>query len=64
MSQTERIRRHLEAGKTLTQLQAYDKFNCTRLAGRVHDLREDGMAIISERVKRNGKTFARYRVAA
>lgn len=63
MTQNERIRKHLESGRWISPLQALNRYGCFRLAGRVHDLREDGMAIISERVKRNGKTFARYRAA-
>ena len=64
MSQTERIRRHLESGKGLTPLEALKRYGCFRLGARVWELKREGMAIISERVRRNGKTFARYRVAA
>lgn len=63
MTQTDRIRRHLERGKSITPLEALNRYRCLRLAARVNELREDGMAIITERVTHNGKTYASYRVA-
>lgn len=59
-SQNEQIKAHLEAGKSLTAIEALHLFGCLRLSGRIHDLKEAGMNIHSERVKRNGKHIAEY----
>jgi hypothetical protein len=63
MTQTDRIRRHLERGKSITPLEALSRYGCFRLGARIWDLRREGMAILSERVTRKGKTFSSYRVA-
>lgn len=60
-SQTKQIRRHLEAGNTLTALQALNLFNCLRLSGRIHELRHDhDLPVHSEIVSVNGKHVAQY----
>jgi len=59
-SQSNRIARHLLAGKTLTPLGALRLFDCFRLGARIYDLRRAGMPIESATVKRKGKRFARY----
>ena len=61
MSQCADIRAHLEAGYSLTALEALERFKCFRLAARIADLRRDGMRIDSENVfDDNGKNYARY----
>ena len=60
MSQLKQIEAHLKEGKTLTPLEALDKFRCFRLAARVSDLRNRGIPIEVEMVKDSGKTYARY----
>ncbi|HAZ00692.1 MAG: hypothetical protein A2W90_14540 [Bacteroidetes bacterium GWF2_42_66] len=60
MSQNEQIRRHLEAGKTITPLDALRQFNCLRLGARIHNLKKCGMVIHSRLVNHNGKRFAEY----
>ncbi|HAQ21135.1 MAG TPA: hypothetical protein DCR40_18160 [Prolixibacteraceae bacterium] len=62
-SQNEQIRKHLEAGKKITPLEALEQFNCLRLGARIHNLKGMGMAICSELVERNGKRFAEYSLA-
>lgn len=63
-SQNAAIRRHLEAGNSITPLEALDKFNCLRLGARIYNLIHDyGMAIKTELVAENGKRFARYSLA-
>jgi hypothetical protein len=60
-SQNEQIRAHLESGKTLTALDALQRFNCLRLSGRIHNLRHiHGLPISSRLVERNGKHVAEY----
>lgn len=61
MSQTKQIQRHLEKGKSLTPIQALNKFGCFRLAARIADLRNDGMNIKTTIVKlKNKKQIAKY----
>lgn len=44
------IRRHLEAGKTITSLEALKAFSCFRLAARIDELKNAGMLIDSRPV--------------
>lgn len=61
MSQTTQIQRHLEKGKSLTAIQALNKYGCFRLAARIADLRNDGMNIKTTIVKlKNNKQIASY----
>lgn len=63
MSQTTQIQRHLEKGKSLTAIQALNKFGCFRLAARIADLRNDGMNIKTTIVKlKNNKHIATYSI--
>ena len=41
-------------------MNALSLFGCARLAARIDDLRNMGHIIITEDVKQDGKTFARY----
>lgn len=50
MNQNQVILEYLKTGKTLTPLQALNKFGCFRLAARVYSLRQDGWPILSERL--------------
>jgi len=62
-SQNAKIRAWLEAGNTLTQLQALKLFGCFRLASRIHDLRDRGLNIIKQMVTGdNGKRYAQYQL--
>ena len=61
MSQTTKIQKHLEKGKSLTAIQALNKYGCFRLAARIADLRNDGMNIKTTIVKlKNNKHIATY----
>jgi hypothetical protein len=44
-SQRAAIARHLKSGKSLTALEALNKFGCLRLAARCYDLKQQGMSI-------------------
>lgn len=50
-NQTKRIREWLKSGKTLTSIQAYDMWGCTRLASRIYFLRSKGMMIETKMVR-------------
>jgi hypothetical protein len=57
-SQRAAIARHLKAGRSLTALEALQKFGCLRLAGRIFELKQQGADIHNYRVKvPNGKTW-------
>lgn len=64
MSQNARILNHLKQGKTITQAQAAELFDCWRLAPRIHELRGKGYKIETvEKQSRNAR-FAQYRLKA
>ena len=62
MSQNQLILEHLLSGKSLTPLDALNKFGCFRLSGRVWDLKRQGFNIKTENVIKNGKHFAEYSI--
>lgn len=64
-SQAGNIQKYLEEGNSITSAEAYEKFGCTRLSGRIFELRKRGFNIITEMVE--GRTrygnycqYARY----
>jgi hypothetical protein len=65
--QMKAIKDYLLAGNTITSMEAYDKFGCTKLPSRISDLRKSGLDIQTIMVE--GKTrygtparYARYRL--
>jgi Helix-turn-helix domain len=48
------ILKHLERGQSLTALNALNLYGTLRLAARIHELREAGYAIKSEKVPLRG----------
>lgn len=62
-SSTQRLRRWILSGKSITPLQALDKFGCLRLGARIMDLRNEGYDIVTKIVHKNGKRFARYKLS-
>lgn len=62
-SQLTQILNHLKRGRSLTAIQALNKFGCMRLSARILDLKEMGYSIASDYIKQDGKRFARYRLA-
>ena len=61
-SQNTKIYNYLAKGKSLTPIQALDKFGCFRLASRINDLRKQGYTIFTDKVTKNKKTFASYKM--
>lgn len=59
-SQNSLILEYLKAGHSLTQWEAYEIFQCTRLSGRIFDLKALGHDIKEVSERHNGKTFSRY----
>ena len=62
MSQNKRLEVLLKR-RWLTQLQAYDAIQCTRLAARVKDLRDSGISVHDRWVETDsGKRIKAYRI--
>lgn len=59
---TYRLESWLLRGYGITPLQALEKWGCMRLSARIKELRDIGIPIITDTVKQNGKSFARYRL--
>ena len=63
MTQTQRILIYLKTGKSLTPLEALNKFGCFRLAARINDLRSQGHTIWTNYVQKDKKFFAAYKLS-
>lgn len=61
-SQNKEILAWLRSGKSITPLEALEKFGSFRLGGRIHELRAAGYPIVTDTVTKNGKRFASYRL--
>ncbi len=62
-SQTKRIKKHLESGKTITPVQALSQYGCFRLSARIYDLRyKHKMNIDMKLVSESGHRYAQYRL--
>lgn len=59
-SQTARILAYMKRGRTLTPLEALEKFGCFRLGARMWDLKQAGHIVKSRLVEIEGKRVARY----
>lgn len=64
-SQNAMIREYLEAGHSITPIDALNMFGCFRLGARIADLKKQGMDIRTEIVHddANGKHWAKYYLA-
>jgi hypothetical protein len=61
-TQKEQIKKYLLSRKTITPIQALNKFGCFRLAAVIYKLKEEGLKIVTE-IEHNGKKqFAKYRL--
>jgi len=60
-NQASQIKHYLEQGHTLTSIEALEKFQCFRLASRIHDLKKSGYAVDKIMITgTNGKRWAQY----
>lgn len=65
MTQNDKIRKHLEAGNTISPLEAFGLWGVYRLAARIFELRKMGLDIVQViKGDGNGRTYAEYRLAA
>ena len=62
-TQTKLIQKHLEDGKSITPIDALQLFGCFRLSARIHDLKKEGMNIITRNTRAGEKQFASYELA-
>ena len=63
MSQCDQILAYLRKGRGLTTWQAIQMFRCTRLSGRILELRRQHQIVSEMRKLPDGKRIAVYRVA-
>ena len=63
-TQTQQVLAFLKRYGSIDPLTAWKELRSARLAARIHDLRCKGLNIRTERVRRNGSTFARYTLQA
>lgn len=61
-TQKEQIKKYLLSRKTITPLQALNKFGCFRLAAVIYKLKNEGLKIVTEMEYNKNKQFARYRL--
>jgi hypothetical protein len=61
-TQNEQIKAYLSKGKSITPVDALNKFGCFRLSARIKNLRDDGLIIATKYVTKKGKTFASYSI--
>lgn len=61
-SQDKEILSWLSKGKSITPLEALERFGCFRLGARIFNLRKQGHKIEMSLVEYKGKRFASYRL--
>ena len=59
-AQNNQILKYLQTGKSLTPMDALQKFVCFRLGARIYDSQRDGHSIVSQMVDVGEKRVARY----
>lgn len=59
-SQNALIKGWLLNGKSITPMEALNMFGCFRLSARIANLREEGLAVVTDMVTINDKRVARY----
>lgn len=63
-SQTRKIRIYMEAGNSITGIEALEKFDCMRLPARVSDMRRDGVPVVDDweyELDENGKVVKKWK---
>lgn len=64
MSQNEKILRYMKTHKRgITPLEAYEKFGCLRLSGRIYELKDAGYKIMTNIIEVNNRNGELRRVA-
>ena len=61
LTQVEKVRNYLEAGRTLTAAEARSRFGIANLRARIYDLRQEGMVIGTQAyTRKNGASAVKY----
>ncbi|MFO0089350.1 MAG: helix-turn-helix domain-containing protein [bacterium] len=58
-TKTNQIKIHLLSGKSITSIEAFQMYNCTRLAAVIFNLKKS-LDIKCERVKNNKVSYSKY----
>jgi hypothetical protein len=61
-TQKQQIKKYLLSKKTITPIQALNKFGCFRLAAVIYNLKAEGLKIVTEIQFEGKKQFAKYRL--
>lgn len=61
-TQNEKLLGRLGSGRNLTVTEAFDRFGVQRLAARIHELRNAGFRIDTNKINRNGRQVTAYRL--
>jgi hypothetical protein len=59
-SQNKRIEKDLKRGKKITPIMALKRYKCFRLSGRIFELRERGLNIVSRMIDKGDVRVAEY----
>jgi hypothetical protein len=59
-SQNALIKGWLLNGRSITPMEALNMFGCFRLSARIANLRDEGLAVVTDMVTINDKRIARY----
>lgn len=64
LSQKQKVLKHLKQHRTITSWEAITHYGITRLASRISDLRNDGVAIVAKMVydKQRNERWAEYKL--
>jgi hypothetical protein len=62
MSKVEDVLKYLQAGNTITSMEAFEKFQATRLSAIIYDLRKAGYDIVTINKKGNRCIYAEYKL--
>lgn len=62
MTQNEQLRKWLKSGKTISPLQALNKFGIFRLSARISDLKNEGMRIETKMIYEHPIKYAQYKL--
>lgn len=63
MTANKRLKKWVLSGKSITPIQALNKFGIFRLGARILELRQSGYDIVTIMQQENGKRFAKYKLA-
>lgn len=61
-SQNEMVLHHLQSGRSLSPLEALERYGIFRLGARCYDLKKQGHKIVTNIVTKNQKRFAEYKL--